>query len=161
LLIFDALHMEWREVRVRRNPDCPVCGDDPTQTGLIDYEIFCGVKPAPGEDAGPPVPEIDALETRTRLEGDDPPFLLDVREPWEWSIGSLEAFGALLIPLNDLPERLHEVPRDRSVVIYCRSGQRSETAARRLMEAGYPAVYNLRGGVLAWARDVDPDLLVV
>jgi adenylyltransferase/sulfurtransferase len=161
LLIFDALRMDWREVRVRRNPDCPVCGEEPTQTGLIDYEVFCGLTPAPGEDTGPPVPEIEALETQARLAADDPPFLLDVREPWEWSIGNLEALGARLIPLSDLAHRLQEVPRDRPVVIYCRSGQRSETAARQLMEAGYPAVYNLRGGVLAWVRDVDPDLLVV
>ncbi|MEJ2203496.1 MAG: molybdopterin-synthase adenylyltransferase MoeB [Gemmatimonadota bacterium] len=161
LLIFDALEMSWREVRLRRNPDCPVCGDEPTQTGLIDYEVFCGMMPAPGEEAGRPVPELDALETRTRLVAENPPFLLDVREPWEWSLGNLEALGARLIPLGDLSRRRQEVPRDRPVVVYCRSGQRSETAARQLLEDGYPEVYNLQGGALAWARDVDPDLVVV
>jgi adenylyltransferase/sulfurtransferase len=161
LLIFDALDMSWREVRLRRNPDCPVCGDEPTQTELIDYEVFCGLKPAPGEDVAPPVPEITAVETRARLDGDGAPFLLDVREPWEWAIGNLEQFGARLIPLAELTDRIGEVPEDRPVVVYCRSGQRSETAARRLMEEGRREVYNLRGGVLAWVRDVDPDLLVV
>jgi adenylyltransferase/sulfurtransferase len=161
LLIFDALDMSWREVRLRRNAECPVCGDEPSQTGLIDYEVFCGVKPAPGEDPGPPVPELTAVETRARLDGEGPPFLLDVREPWEWSIGNLETLGARLIPLAELQDRLAEVPADRSVVVVCRSGQRSETAARRLMAAGRREVYNLQGGVLAWAKDVDPDLLVV
>jgi len=161
LLIFDALEMTWREVRLRRNPDCPVCGDEPTQTRLIDYEVFCGVRPPDGEEDARPVPELDALQTWTRLASENPPFLLDVREPWEWSIGNLEALGARLIPLHDLPRRLREIPRDRPVVVYCRSGQRSETAARKLLEDGYTEVYNLSGGVLAWARDVDPDLLVV
>jgi len=161
LLIFDALEMSWREVGLRPNPGCPVCGDAPTQTRLIDYEVFCGVKPAPGEEAGPVVAELDAGEARARLAGDEPPFLLDVREAWEWSLGNLEPLGARLIPLPELAGRLDEVPPDRPVVIYCRSGQRSETAARALLQAGHREVYNLRGGLLAWVRDVDPDLLVV
>jgi adenylyltransferase/sulfurtransferase len=161
LLIFDALDMTWREVRLRRNLDCPVCGDHPTQTGLIDYEVFCGVKTGPADDPGPPVPEVDALEAARRLGTEEPPFLLDVREPWEWSISNLEDRGAHLIPLAELPRRLGEVPAGRPVVVYCRSGQRSLTAARQLLEDGRTDVYNLRGGILAWARDVEPDLVVV
>ena len=161
LLIFDALDMTWREVLLRRNPDCPVCGDRPTQTGLIDYEVFCGVKSAPGEETGPHVPEIDAVDVARRLDSDSPPFLLDVREPWEWSISNLKRNGAFLIPLAELPRRLGELPTGRAVVVYCRSGQRSFTAARQLLQEGHAEVYNLRGGILAWARDVEPDLVVV
>jgi len=164
LLLFDGLQMSWREVALRRNPDCPVCGDNPTQTELIDYEVFCGVKPPPG--ASTPgqeteaVPELGAGEVMRRLEGSEPPYLLDVREPWEWAVGSLEALGARLIPLGELEERMAEVPRDRAVVVCCRVGERSRTAALRLIGAGRADVYNLTGGLQAWAREVDPDLPV-
>jgi adenylyltransferase/sulfurtransferase len=159
LLLFDALDMTWREVAVRRNPACPVCGDHPTQTGLIDYELFCGITRAP-ED-GPSVPELEPARVLRLLGGDAPPTLVDVRERWEWQVGSLGSRGALLVPLAELPGRMAEIPRDRAVVLYCRSGQRSLTAARRLLEAGYAEVYNLQGGLLAWARDVDPGVDVV
>jgi adenylyltransferase/sulfurtransferase len=161
LLIFDGLDMSWREVALRRNPDCPVCGDHPTQTGLIDYEVFCGVVPAPGAVADESaVPELDPSEVVQRLETDRPPFLLDVREDWEWRIGNLEALGGRLIPLGGLSQRTDEIPADRPVVVVCRSGQRSLTAALQLLERGFPEVYNLRGGMQAWARDVDPGLPV-
>jgi sulfur-carrier protein adenylyltransferase/sulfurtransferase len=162
LVIFDALEMSWREVALRRNPECPVCGDHPTQDGLIDYEVFCGVKPAPGAEpaAENGVPEIDAAEVARRLDGSAPPFLLDVREPWEWAVGSLESRGARLIPLGELERRTEEVPRDRPVVVYCRVGERSRTAARTLLDSGWSEVYNLSGGIQAWARDVDPDVPV-
>ena len=183
LLIFDALEMSWREVALRRNPKCPVCGDEPTQTGLIDYEVFCGVRPpvsgsaagAAGgsEQAGaadaPPgstpgtitVSEIDPSGLVELLDGRSPaPFLLDVREPWEWAVSSLAPRGARLIPLGELGERRKEVPTDRPVVVYCRSGQRSRTAAVRLAEQGY-RVSSLTGGLQAWAADVEPDLRVV
>ena len=161
LLIFDGLDMSWREVALRRNPDCPVCGDHPTQTGLIDYEVFCGVAPAPGAVADESaVPELDPSEVVQRLETDRPPFLLDVREDWEWRIGNLEALGGRLIPLGGLSQRTDEIPADRPVVVVCRSGQRSLTAALQLLERGFPEVYNLRGGMQAWARDVDPGLPV-
>lgn len=165
LLIFDALEMTWREVRLKRNPHCPICGDEPTQTELIDYEIFCGLKPDPDAptppDAGPPIPEVDAAWVDGRLNSDGAPFLLDVRESWEWLVSSLESHGALLIPLGELEARMGEVPRDRPIVVYCRSGERSLTAARRLAEAGFDDVANLAGGMLAWARDVEPGLPVV
>ncbi len=164
LLLFDALEMSWREVRVSRNPDCPVCGDHPTQRELIDYEIFCGVgadgAPLAPPAGGPAVPELDAPDLAARLASSEPPFLLDVREPWEWAVGSLADRGARLIPLGDLGSRLAEIPRDRAVVVYCRGGQRSLTAASRLLSEGWGSVHNLRGGILAWARDVEPGLPV-
>ena len=164
LLIFDALDLSWREVEVRRNPDCPVCGDDPTQTELIDYEDFCGLRSggatAASEEADDPEPisEIDPLELVERLAGPEPPYLLDVREPYEWENANLEPQGAVLIPLGDLGERVDELPTDREIVAYCRTGQRSATAVRGLMALGFTGVHNLRGGVVAWADDVDPTL---
>ena len=164
LLIFDALGMEWREVTLRRNPDCPVCGDRPTQTELIDYDVFCGVTPgADGEAAssGVDVPEVSASTVAEQLASGSPPFLLDVREPWEWAVSSLAHRGARLIPLGELEDRLGEIPGDRSVVVYCRTGPRSLQAALRIVDAGYGPVSNLRGGMVAWAREVEPGLPVV
>lgn len=158
LLLFDALAMSWREIAVRRNPECPVCGDAPTQKELIDYERFCGIEAGARADG---VPELDPAEVAGRLGSARPPFLLDVREPWEWTVGSLEEHGAVLIPLGALEQRLREVPLERPVVVYCRAGDRSREAARKLAEAGAGEVYNLRGGLLAWARDVEPGLAVV
>jgi adenylyltransferase/sulfurtransferase len=169
LLIFDALEMSWREVALRRNPECPVCGDAPTQTELIDYDVFCGVTPASragsGQEARPGVTApsegaVTAHELRARLDGTTRPFLLDVREPWEWSVGNLGSFGARLVPLGELEDRLGELPRDRPIVVYCKSRQRSHTAARVLMERGFDSVENLEGGLEAWARDVEPDMTV-
>ncbi|KPJ84326.1 MAG: molybdenum cofactor biosynthesis protein MoeB [Gemmatimonas sp. SG8_23] len=167
LLIFDALEMSWREVALRRNPSCPVCGDEPTQTELIDYEIFCGVKPAPEASApaeaqaGGTFDEIDPSEVMALLDSDDAPFLLDVREPWEWAVDNLGSHGARLIPLGEIGRRLAEVPGGRHIVTYCRSGQRSRTAARRLVEAGFGTVSSMRGGIRSWSETVDPDIRVV
>jgi len=171
LLIFDALSLEWREVALRRNPACPVCGDDPTLTELIDYEVFCGVgidgTPASAaegaEDVGPgvSVAEIEPAVAAERLSSDEPPYLLDVREPWEWAVSNLASLGARLIPLAELEERIGEVPAGRPVVVYCRTGQRSLTAAASLAQAGRGPVTNLRGGLVAWARAVEPGLPVV
>ncbi len=162
LLIFDAMAMEWREVALRRNPACPVCGDAPTQDGLIDYELFCGVGADPA-DGGPGTVAIDAIDVgrlAERLSGDAPPTLLDVRESWEWAVGSLRASGALHIPLGELPTRLSEVPADRDVVVYCRTGRRSLDGARVLLESGRRAVWNLEGGLKAWAERVDDEVTV-
>ena len=158
LVIFDALEMSWREVSVGRNPDCPVCGESPTQTTLIDYERFCGLAPeAEDPDA---LPQVGAGELAARLDGPDAPLVLDVREGWEWSAGSLEGRGALHVPLGELEARLDEVPRDREVVVVCRAGGRSAQAARMLRGAGVARVANLRGGLVAWAAEVDPTLPV-
>jgi adenylyltransferase/sulfurtransferase len=175
LMIFDALEMSWREVALRKNPMCPVCGDEPTQTELIDYEVFCGMKPAPssGADAtdaasrhqesgrDKPVEEVAPNTVSALLESEAPPFLLDVRESWEWSVSSLAPLGARLVPLAELGERLSEVPLDRPVVVYCRSGQRSRTAARRLLDHGLTDVRSMRGGLRAWAEQLDTDMRVV
>jgi sulfur-carrier protein adenylyltransferase/sulfurtransferase len=163
LLIFDALDMIWREVALRRNPKCPVCGDAPTQTTLIDYDVFCGITGEADNGAGgnESVAEISPSELEELIASDQEPFLLDVREPWEWAVSNLSERGARLIPLGELGERLGEVPLDRPVVVYCRSGQRSLTAARRLVRDGAGPISNLRGGILAWAKDVEPGLPVV
>ncbi len=163
LLIFDALDMTWREIALRRNPDCPVCGDAPTQTGLIDYELFCGVTP-PDErsrDSAQDFEELDAVSVAALLASDTPPYLIDVREPWEWAVSSLAARGARLIPLAELGDRLGEVPKERHLVVYCRSGQRGQSAARQLVAGGYGPVINLSGGLLSWAESVEPGLPVV
>ncbi len=166
LMIFDALEMSWREVALRRNPSCPACGDDPTLTELIDYEVFCGVKPAPGqetvltEDSGD-VEEVAPNTVELLLSGDEPPFLLDVREPWEWAVGNLGDQGARLIPLAELGERSSEIPSDRPVVVYCRSGQRSRVGARRLLNTGRGDVRSMRGGLQAWVEQVDSSMRVV
>ncbi len=164
LLIFDALGLEWREVTLRRNPACPICGDHPTQTGLIDYDIFCGVTSVPlsgDETPGQGVPDLEPSDVAARLASDTPPFLLDVRESWEWAVSNLSERGARLIPLKELEERLGEIPAGRPVVIYCRTGQRSLDAALLMREAGWTDVSNLRGGIVAWAREIEPGLPVV
>jgi adenylyltransferase/sulfurtransferase len=159
LLIFDALELSWREVALRRNPDCPVCGDEPTQTGLIDYENFCGLpSAAETESESSRFLEVNARELKARLSGPHPPFLLDVREPFEWDIVSLQEDGAVLVPLGELAERLGELPEGRDIVVYCRSGVRSARAAGLLVEAGLGPVSNLVGGVLAWVDEIDPSL---
>ena len=159
LLIFDALELSWREVALRRNPDCPVCGDEPTQTGLIDYENFCGLPSATEiESESNEFDEVGPRELKARLSGSEPPFLLDVREPYEWDVVSLQEDGAVLVPLGELAERLGELPEGRDIVVYCRSGVRSARAAGLLVEAGLGPVSNLVGGVLAWVDEIDPSL---
>jgi len=174
LQIFDALSLAWREIEIRRNPECPVCGDEPTQEGLIDYELFCGVAPAEEGPAEDDVPEIGPAELAARLEGTAPatgtdgdrsdaerPFLLDVREPWEWRAGNLEAHGAVSIPITQVEDRLDDLPRDRDLVVYCRTGGRSADAVRTLRRAGFDRAVNLRGGIRAWAESIEPAVEVV
>ncbi len=175
LLIFDAMDLTWREVALRRNPDCPVCGDFPTQTSLIDYEDFCGLgshdpdvseqaagAPTDGSGAGAEdgggVGEIGPKALKERLAGTEPPLLLDVREPYEWDIASLHEYGEIRVPLGELPVRMDGLPQDRGIVVYCRSGARSLAAATALVNAGFRRVDNLTGGILAWADEVDPSL---
>jgi len=161
LLIFDAMEMSWREIAVKRNTSCPVCGDEPTQTGLIDYEDFCGLK-VPTEEKedgmGDPIGELGAVELNERLSSEEPPFLLDVRQPHEWDIVNLEEGGAVMIPLAELPDRLDELPKDRDIVVYCRTGARSDSAARMLVEEGFSNVSNFVGGIHAWVDEIDPSL---
>jgi adenylyltransferase/sulfurtransferase len=161
LLLFDALRMKFREMRLRRDPECPACGDHPTLHELIDYERFCGLAPeAPSEndmeDGG--IPEITATELKERLDRGDRLTIIDVREPFEWQIGNLGEHGARLIPLGQLPERTAEIHPGDEVVLHCRSGVRSAHALEYLRAQGYPRVWNLAGGILAWSDEVDPSI---
>lgn len=153
LLLFDALAMRFRELKLRKNPECPACGDHPTVTKLLDYLEFCGIR---GEEAPAPqtsVPEITPRELKTRLDRGDDLFILDVREPHEYQICNL---GGHLIPLGDLPKRVSELDSSREIIAHCRSGKRSAEATQFLQKAGFRKVLNLKGGILAWSDEVDP-----
>jgi len=156
LLIFDALTLSFREMKLQRNPGCPVCGDEPTVTELMDYEGFCGVEPETGGQE--PLPRMAPEELAALLESDDPPFLLDVREPHEWEIGNLNHRGAVPVPYGKVPEGLEELPRDRRIVVFCQVGVRSALVAQELRRRGFEDVANLTGGYLAWVDRVEPGL---
>jgi molybdopterin/thiamine biosynthesis adenylyltransferase/rhodanese-related sulfurtransferase len=153
LMLYDALSMRFRELKLRRDPDCPVCGDHPTVTELIDYEQFCGIVP---ESAVDNAYEITPDEVNAWLQRDDAPFLLDVREPNEWEIGHLP--GATRISVNELQSRMNELDTAREMVVYCRSGARSGRAVDMLRAAGFRKVKNMTGGILRWSDDVDPSI---
>jgi adenylyltransferase/sulfurtransferase len=152
LLLFDALRMRFRELKLRKNKDCPVCGEHPTVTQLIDYQEFCGIR---GQEAAATVsvPEITPKELKARLDRGDDLFILDVREPHEYQICNLQGH---LIPLGDLPRRVNELDSSREIVAHCRSGKRSADAVDFLRKAGFRKIWNLKGGILAWSDDVDP-----
>ena len=154
LLLVDALGMKFRELKLRKNPDCPVCGTHRTVTKLIDYNQFCGIR---GEekpvDAG--IPEIQVEELKRRLDAGDDLFVLDVREPHEYQICNI---GGHLIPLNDLPKRVNELDSSREIVAHCKMGGRSAKAVQFLRQAGFQKVYNLTGGIIAWADRIDPKM---
>ena len=154
LLLVDALAMKFRELKLRKNPDCPVCGTHPTIAKLIDYNEFCGIR---GEEAPVEtgVPEIQVEELKRRLDAGEDVFVLDVREPHEYQICNI---GGHLIPLGDLPKRIHELDSSREIVAHCRSGTRSAKAVNFLRQAGFRKVHNLSGGILAWADRVDPKM---
>ncbi|HET7461954.1 MAG TPA: molybdopterin-synthase adenylyltransferase MoeB [Longimicrobium sp.] len=162
LLLFDALRMRFREMRLRRDPECPACGENPSIHELIDYERFCGLGPGATATEGgmseQEIPEITPGELKERLDRGDRLTIIDVREPFEWNIGNLEPQGARLIPLGELPERLDEVSPDDEVVLHCRSGARSARALELLRQEGYRRVWNLKGGILAWSDQVDPSI---
>ena len=148
LVLYDAFTMKFRELKLRRNPECPVCGDHPTVTKLIDYHQFCGV---PQEPVGA---EIEPAEVKAKLDRGDKFFFLDVREPHEYKIASLP--GTKLIPLGELGKRLGEVPMDQPmIVVHCKSGGRSAKACDLLRQSGYKNVLNMKGGTLLWSDKVD------
>lgn len=162
-LVYDALRMRFRELKLRRDPECPVCGDQPTQTGLIDYDQFCGVAPAStdtGSNAAAATAEaskdISPVELKAALDRGDELVVIDVREPQEYQINRIA--GSRLIPLGEIPQRHAEIPRDVTVVCQCKSGMRSQKAATFLRGAGFPRVLNLTGGILGWIDQVDPTL---
>ena len=158
-LIFDALKMRFRELKLRKDPDCPVCGDHPTVTQLIDYEQFCGITPGATAAASSSTEDADEAtveELKTRLDRHESFLLLDVREPQEFEICRIP--GSVLIPLGDLPSRLSELEGRDDMIVHCKSGVRSGKAVRLLREAGYSKARNLKGGILAWISRIDPTL---
>jgi len=171
LLLVDALGMNFRTLKLRKNPDCPVCGTHPTVTKLIDYDQFCGIqKPTSvgplevaqhqavgGAACVDGIPQISVEELKKKLDAKDDVFVLDVREPHEYPIANL---GAPLIPLGQLEQRVGELAaeKDREIVVHCRSGARSQKAAIILKNAGFKKVENLAGGILAWADKIDPSM---
>jgi adenylyltransferase/sulfurtransferase len=158
LLLFDALAMRFRQLKLRKNPQCVLCGEAPTIRELIDYEEFCGIAPQPRqqEEAGAVRGEITPVQLKQRLDQGDALYILDVREPVEWEICKLE--GATLIPLGQLRQRADEVPRNTEIVVHCKMGGRSAKAAAFLRQLGYERVFNLAGGIKAWAQTVDPSM---
>src|SRR5215468_4924480 len=154
LLLVDALGMKFRELKLRKNPECPVCGAHPTVTQLIDYNEFCGIR---GEEkpVSSGVPEIQVEELKRRLDNKEDIFVLDVREPHEYQICNISGH---LIPLGDLPKRVNELDSSREIVAHCRSGVRSAKAVAFLQQAGFKKVHNLAGGILAWADRIDPKM---
>jgi adenylyltransferase/sulfurtransferase len=155
LLLVDALGMRFRELKLRKNPECPVCGEHPTVKELIDYQQFCGIKPESNEEKAVKngIPQLSVKELKRRRDAGEDVFVLDVREPYEYQIAQI---GGKLIPQNDVPQRLSEIPRDREIVVQCRSGSRSQRIAEFLKQSGYPQVVNLAGGILAWSDEIDP-----
>ena len=155
LLLFDALAMKFRELKLRKNLNCPVCGTHPTITKLIDYYEFCGVRGEEGPGPNVQVPEIAPRELKARLDRGDDLLILDVREPHEYQICNL---NGKLIPLGELPRRVHELDSSREIVAHCRSGKRSAEAVDFLRKAGFRKILNLKGGILAWSDEVDPSV---
>lgn len=169
LMLYDALNMEFNEVKLRKNPNCPICGENPTQTELIDYEQFCGMpahdhslyvsaENTNGNDA--PVRQISPVELNTRLDNGDDLFILDVREPHEWEISNLAPLGAVLIPKGQVLDRVGELDPSREIVVQCRSGARSADIIKVLRKNGFQndKLVNLDGGINRWAKEVDTSL---
>ncbi|MDQ3199789.1 MAG: molybdopterin-synthase adenylyltransferase MoeB [Verrucomicrobiota bacterium] len=152
MIHFDALKMKFREFNLRREPECPVCGDHPTITAPIDYEQFCQGVP----DLTAAVPQASVRDLEARMKSGQPMTLLDVREPFEFELARIE--GANLIPLGELPGRWRELDRKKEIFVLCHSGVRSERAAEFLRSAGFPKVANVAGGIDAWSEEIDPDV---
>ena len=155
LLLFDALAPKFRELKLRKQPHCPICGRHRKIHKLIDYEEFCGIRGEEEPEMDLDVPEITARELKERFDHGDELFILDVREPHEYQICNLKGH---LIPLSELPRRVHELDSSHEIVAHCRSGKRSAHAVDFLRKAGFRKVLNLRGGILSWSTEVDPSV---
>ncbi|MGA2755438.1 MAG: molybdopterin-synthase adenylyltransferase MoeB [Terracidiphilus sp.] len=155
LLLVDALKMRFRELKLCKNPECPVCGAHPTVTQLIDYQQFCGLEAASDVQKAVKngIPQLSAKDLKRRMDAGENLFILDVREPFEYKIANI---GGKLIPQNEVPQRLAEIDRDREIIVQCKSGGRSQRIAEFLKQSGFPNVANLAGGILAWSDEVDP-----
>jgi len=157
LLLYDALQMSFREFKVRRNPRCPVCGDRPTITKLIDYDQFCGLRgQEASQSASAGATDLTVDELKSRLDRGESLFILDVRNPEEYQICRLS--GSTLIPLPELPRRFDELDRAREIIVHCKSGMRSQKAIQFLRQQGFNRLKNLKGGILAWAERIDPTM---
>ena len=158
LLLYNALDMKFREVKLQKDPECPVCGKNPSITKLIDYEQFCGIglgqEEATVSTNG--LKEITAKELKSLIDRKDKFTLVDVREPHEYQIAKIP--GSKLIPLGDVAQRANELDTADDIVVQCRSGARSATAIRTLQKMGFKRLRNLKGGILAWSQDVDPSV---
>jgi adenylyltransferase/sulfurtransferase len=157
LLRFDALKMQFREYKLRKDPDCPACSDHPTLTGLIDYDEFCGVNVGPEVELDAKQ-EITPTELKGRLDAGERLVIVDVREPHEWAIGTISAPDVRFIPLGDLGSRMHELDTADEIIMQCRSGVRSAKGLAVLQGAGFRKLKNLTGGILAWSDEVDPSM---
>jgi molybdopterin/thiamine biosynthesis adenylyltransferase/rhodanese-related sulfurtransferase len=155
LLLYDALGMRFREMKLRKDPNCPVCGENPTVTELIDYQEFCGIPQANTKEEADKVPEIAVGELKEKLDNGGGVSVLDVREPHEYEVANI---GARLIPLGELPERLVELDRDETLAVHCKTGGRSARAVKLLRDAGFQNVYNVKGGITAWSEEIDPSV---
>jgi len=154
LLLFDALKMKFRELKLRKNPECPACGTHRTLKALIDYDEFCGIRGEEVQD-NVAVPEVGVKELKRRLDAGEDVLVLDVREPHEFKICNI---GGLLIPLGELAARVHELDSARDIVVHCRTGVRSAQAVEFLQDAGFERVWNLKGGIHAWSDEIDSTL---
>lgn len=157
LLLVDALSMRFREFKLRKNPECPICGPNRTITQLIDYHQFCGIVPESMQSTAVKngIPQITVQELKQRFDRGDDVYIIDVREPFEYQIANL---GGKLIPMNEVPNRLGEIDRGREVIVQCKMGGRSQKIAEYLKQSGYPRVINLEGGIIAWADQIDPNV---
>ena len=158
LLLYDALGMSFREMKLRKDPNCPVCGENPTVTELIDYQEFCGIPQAQQAEDVDELPEIGVQDLKEKLEAGERVAVLDVREPHEYEVANLEAQGAKLIPLGELPERLAELNQNDEIAVHCKTGGRSARAVKILQNAGFGNVYNVEGGITAWSEEIDPSI---
>jgi adenylyltransferase/sulfurtransferase len=156
VLLFDALQMKFRELKLRKNPECPVCGANRTIHKLIDYQEFCGIRGVEQVEQTKGIPEIAPAELKRELESGKDVFILDVREPHEFKICRIP--NSTLIPLGDLPKRVNELDSARDIVVHCKMGGRSAKAVDFLQKAGFRKVRNLKGGITAWSDQVDPSV---
>ena len=164
LMLYDALGMNFRQLRLRKNPECVICSDNPTVTDLIDYEQFCGV-PTIAEGARPTdvatesegFARLSVEDIKSKLDGGWSPFVIDVRKPHEADIVKFD-FADVLIPHEEVGANLERIPKDREVLVHCKMGGRSAKAAKVLVDAGYTNVTNMEGGITGWAKEIDPSL---
>lgn len=152
LMLYDALGMSFREMKLRKDPDCPVCGENPTVTELIDYEEFCGIPQAAAAEEENGVPEITVSELKSKMENGSNTYVLDVREPHEYEVANI---GVPLIPLGELPDRMSELNQNDEIAVHCKTGGRSAKAVKLLQDAGFANVYNVKGGITAWSEEID------